>query len=120
MRNNRQFYRNVNWIRKGFQPRINTCKRKDGLIIDKEKEVPERWKEHFNELLNKDSITNETEEIPYGPRPQIEKLTRNEFDAAIIKLRTNRVPGEDDIASELITNSSKKYKDVIYELICCT
>jgi len=99
---------------------MNTCKKKDESIIDEEEEITERWKEHFNELLNKDSIMNETEEIPYGPQPQIEKPTRNEFHAAIIKLKTNRVPGEDDTTDELIKNSCKTYKDSIYELICCT
>jgi len=77
-------------------------------------------KEHFNELLNKGSIINETEQIPYGPQPEIEKPTRNAFNAAIIKLKTNRAPGEEDITSEVVKNSSKKYNDAIYKLICCT
>jgi len=55
--------------------------------------------------------------VPYGPQPQIEKPTRNEFDTAIARLKTNRAPGEDEITSKLIKNSSKKYKDAMFELI---
>jgi len=46
--NNRQLYKNVNWIRKGFQPRVNTYKRKDGSITYNGEEITEKWKEHFN------------------------------------------------------------------------
>jgi len=48
----RKFYRKVNIIRKGYKPRIVTCKDKMGNLVTGEREVLERWAEHFDELLN--------------------------------------------------------------------
>jgi len=48
----RKFYRKVNVIRKGYKPRIGTCKDKIGNLVTGEREVLQRWAEHFVELLN--------------------------------------------------------------------
>jgi len=48
----RKFYRKVNVIRKGYKPRIGTCKDKMGNLVMGERKVLQRWAEHFDELLN--------------------------------------------------------------------
>jgi len=46
-----KFYKAVNNMKRGFQPRKSGCKGKDGKIIGEEKKILERWTEHFVELL---------------------------------------------------------------------
>src|SRR5215475_5275428 len=48
----REFYRNINNLRKDFKPRIAICKSKNGDITTEKGDILNRWKEHFHELLN--------------------------------------------------------------------
>jgi hypothetical protein len=48
----RKFYQAVNAERRGFQPRVSICRQKNGDLICGEKGILDRWKEHFQELLN--------------------------------------------------------------------
>jgi hypothetical protein len=48
----RKFYKAVDQQKRRFQPRVTGYKSKDGRILGEEKEVLDRWTEHFEELLN--------------------------------------------------------------------
>ena len=48
----RKFYQKLNGSRKGFVPRAEMCRDKDGSILTDDREVTERWKQHFDEHLN--------------------------------------------------------------------
>jgi hypothetical protein len=39
----RKFYKAIDNLKKGFQPRINGCRNKDGEIIREEGKVLQRW-----------------------------------------------------------------------------
>jgi hypothetical protein len=53
-----KFYKSVN-MKRGFQPRMNGCKGKDGRMIGEEGKILERWIEHFTELLNEEEEDKE-------------------------------------------------------------
>jgi hypothetical protein len=48
----RQFYRDINRLRKDFKPRLTICKSKNGDIITEKDGILNRWKDYFHELLN--------------------------------------------------------------------
>lgn len=48
----RKFYQKLNASRTGFVPRAEMCRDKDGSILTDDREVTERWKQHFDEHLN--------------------------------------------------------------------
>ncbi|XP_038117301.1 uncharacterized protein LOC119769343 [Culex quinquefasciatus] len=48
----RKFYKKLNGSRQGFTPRVEMCRDKDGVILTDEREVIDRWKQHFDEHLN--------------------------------------------------------------------
>jgi hypothetical protein len=49
----RKFYKATDNIRKGYQPRQEACRDKDGKVCDKE-EIMNRRAEHFKDALNKE------------------------------------------------------------------
>ncbi|KAI5735643.1 hypothetical protein M8J77_020880 [Diaphorina citri] len=60
----RKFYAAINRMKKGFQPRINTCKDVNGEIITDNENILKRWTQHFKDLLNEEeteptSISND-------------------------------------------------------------
>jgi N-acetylneuraminic acid mutarotase len=54
-----KFFKTIDNLKKGLQPRSNGCRNKDGEIIREEGKVLQRWEEYFKELLN---IEKEEEE----------------------------------------------------------
>jgi hypothetical protein len=62
----RKFYKAVDKVKKGFQPKITNCKTKTWKVICEESKVLERWEKHFKELLNKEEVDEITEEEVRG------------------------------------------------------
>jgi hypothetical protein len=92
------FYRSVLQIKRGYQPKRKACEDKQGKIIEDETEVINRWAEHFEELLNKndvniDRVSENNKHLT--AQPWIEYPTIEEVQDAILKLKTNKAPGED-------------------------
>ncbi len=80
-----------------------TVKAKDGTILTAEEEVAERWKSHFEEVLNRPEpeVTAETEpghEIDIDIRPP----TIQEVKATIHSLKNNKAPGPDLITAKML------------------
>ena len=46
-----KFYKSVNIMERGFQPRMSGCKGRDGRMIGEEGKILERWIEYFTEML---------------------------------------------------------------------
>uniref|UniRef100_A0A0A9WMT6 Reverse transcriptase domain-containing protein n=2 Tax=Lygus hesperus TaxID=30085 RepID=A0A0A9WMT6_LYGHE len=113
----RNLYRNVRWFQKGFQPRADGCKDKDGRIIEDEGEVMERWSEHFRELLNKDTHSESPAEAFFGPQPQIDEPSLNEVQNAIKKLKNNKSSGSDGIVAEFLKNGGERLTESLHALI---
>jgi len=96
-------------IRKGYHPRQEACRDKDGKVLF-DKEVMNRWAEHFREALNKEcpscnnqgklDLTLKNEESDKGENS--ETPTYEETEESIKKLKNGRVPGEDNIIPEMI------------------
>ena len=132
----RKFYRKVNVIRKGYKPRIGTCKDKMGNLVMGERKVLQRWAEHFDELLNghgdeersKGDVKSEPEnmdkylvkEEENGTDKSLETTdvpTKEEVKAVVDKLKNNKAPGPDGIPSEILKEGYKCMEHRIYELI---
>ena len=100
----RQFYQGVKSIRTGYQARERMIKSKNGEIITGEMEVMERWKEHFEELLNpptENNLGNNDNRTIQGPEEEMPEISLEEVKRAIKHLRNNKSPGKDGIPSEI-------------------
>ena len=89
-------------MNKGFIPKLNACKDKNGRILGEENKIIERWTQHYQEKLNLQAEI-QTERIQYLTA-EIELKPPDILDTeiAIQKLKNNRTPGEDSITAELI------------------
>jgi hypothetical protein len=115
----KNMYHNIKNQTKNFKPRINICKDKNENLISDRDKIIERWKEHFNELLNKHhsiNTINETQEIHTAenliPEPSIEEVEK-----AVDKLKNNKSGGEDSITAELLKYGGKEIRNKLHLLI---
>jgi hypothetical protein len=51
----RKFYKAMDKIRKGYHPRQEACRDKDGNVLCDKADLMNRWAEHFEEVLNRAS-----------------------------------------------------------------
>lgn len=117
----RKFYKKLNKSRTGFMPRAEMCRDKDGGLLTDEREVIERWKQHFDEHLNgaeaeyQDDRGNDFIGVADGedePTP-----TEREVKDAINKLKNNKAAGKDGIGAELIKMGPGKLVASLHRLI---
>ena len=120
----RKFYQKLNASRKGFVPRAEMCRDKDGSILTDERVVIERWKQHYEEHLNGAESTGSESQGSGGddyvssaddgsqPAP-----TLREVKDAIQQLKTNKAAGKDGIGAELIKMGPEKLATCLHKLI---
>ena len=106
----RTFYKIMDNIRKGYHPRQEACRDKEGNVLFDKEEIMNRWAEHFKDTLSKEypscndhgkldleiniegSDEDENSEMP----------TYEEIEESIKRLKNGRAPGEDNITPEMI------------------
>ncbi|XP_054289925.1 uncharacterized protein LOC129005133 [Macrosteles quadrilineatus] len=94
--NARDFFKCVRHFRSGYTANAFGIKDKEGNILVQKQEVTNRWREHFEELLNGEEIDN-NEEIPiyHDVQPLVENPSIEEVEQALNSLKDNKSPGED-------------------------
>lgn len=117
-RNNevRRFYREVNASRKPFKPFLNACRDTDGNLLNVKQNILERWRNHFESMLN-DGVENRP---PQTIPPTTEDLEPPDFDEvqeAVEYLRNNKATGADGLPSELIKYSGEEVKKALHNII---
>ena len=120
MNESRKFYKAINAVKKGFHARTSVCKRKDGSLVCNKEGVLDRWKEHFNELLNSEvndnvSVSRRPYEVDDGKildTPSLEEVV-----CAVSGLKNNKAPGLDSLPAELFKTGSTELLAEIHQLI---
>ena len=105
----RMFWKEVGKTRVGEKRIEEKVKDKNGDLIVESEKVRERWKEHFDELLNVDD-GREAEVVAVGGRgdmPLLQELNdmpigRAEIEVAVKELSIGKAPGLDGIPPELV------------------
>ena len=112
----REMYRLVKQQTKPYQPRLKTCRNKEGEPLIIEREILERWKEYFNDLYLTES--NAIEESNYqSAEIQIRPIELEEVRAAIRKLKNCKASGEDEITAELFKYGGEVLTERIHALL---
>ena len=121
----RKFYKAMDNIRKGYHPRQEACRDKDGKVLIDKEEIMNSCLEHFMDVLNKEypscndqgksDLALNTEESDKGEISEMP--TCEEIEESISKLKNGRAQGEDNIP-EIIKYRGKQLVKKLHELIC--
>jgi hypothetical protein len=112
-------------IRKGYHPRQEACRDKDGKVLFDKEETINRWAEHFKDELNKEYPNcNDQGKLDLDLKIEgsdedenLEMPTYEEIEENNKKLKNGRAPGEDNIIPEMIKYGGKKLVKKLHELI---
>jgi hypothetical protein len=117
----RKFYQEVRVSKRGFQPRTSMCRKKNGELTCDTRGILNRWKEHFEELLNEgaEEYEENSSRKPYHSNDgkDIPVPLLSEVKDAISSLKNNKVPGDDNLAAELFKAGGDALAQKLYELI---
>ncbi|XP_037942599.1 importin subunit beta-like [Teleopsis dalmanni] len=97
---------------------INICKDKDGELLVEKECIIKRWQEHFQELFNIGSESNNLSLTDLATSTEQEpEPTLEEFTEAIKQVKNGKSPGEDSISAELIKHCGESAKIELFTLI---
>lgn len=117
----KNFYQEVKRHKKGPQQKIHFIKDKNGQIITNEEEIVERWKEHFEGMLNEEKCNKERQREHEMETSQMEEIipapTLEEIKNIIMKLKNGKSSGENGVNSELIKYGGEELMKKIHTLI---
>lgn len=115
----RKHYLGINKIKKGYQPRSQMIKDVDGKLLTNPNEVVKRWKEHFEQLLNRPEPPSQLldDEPIFGPEMEVPEPTIEEVTVAIKFLKNNKSPGSDNIPSEIWKHGGEALHHRMHNLI---
>ena len=89
------------------------------LLTDK-KDITERWKEHFKNLLDQQDTTDENATSQMFVRPTMDELSVNitmgELEKALKETRTGKAPGLDSIPSQVMKKGGLALKTQLVDL----
>ena len=102
---------------------VTPLRSKDGShLIKDEKGILDRWKEHFNDLLNRESIIDESfiDRIPQSDIKWVlnDKPSKDEVNKAIDQLKLGKAPGRDGITVEMLRYGGDATRESVWEIIC--
>ena len=92
-------------------------KSKDGKKILREpKEIQERWREHYSDLLNRltdvdESVLDEIQQFP------VRFFLDDPPDQAIAQINNVKSPGMDGLSAEVLKHGGDRLKLMVYEVI---
>ena len=100
----------------------NTLLAKDKTTtISEPNNLMERWCEYFVELLNVESITDDTilNQLPdYQQMSELDRVPiREEMTSAISKIKNGKAPGNDGIPAEIFKHGGEHLNDRLHQLI---
>jgi len=117
----KEIYDSVQKITGKSAPRVRTVREGNEIVLSDQDKVKERWKEHFCDLYNPKTSSDEKvlDECPMGGRSAEVPAgaMREEIEAATNRLKKNRSPGVDNISAEELQAAGQSGVDVMF-LLC--
>ena len=90
-----------------------------GQPLQKSEEKLERWKQHFEKVLNvqNEVEANVLEDLEDHSETDTSQLTREEVEQAVKKLQNGKAAGEDEIVAEMLKSGGEVMIDWLLEIL---
>jgi hypothetical protein len=112
----RDLYRGINGFKRGYQPRNNLVKDKNGDLLVDSHNILNRWKNYFSQSLNVHNVSDVRQIEVHTAEPLVPGPSCFEVEIAIAKLKKYKSPGSDEIPAELIQAGGKILLSAIHKL----
>jgi hypothetical protein len=108
-KNIRDLYRGINEFKKGYQPRITIIKDENGNLLADPNSVLSSRKNFFNQVLNVHAIHDIRQKDIHTAELLVPEPSLVEVETAIVKLKSYKYPGTDQIPVKFIKAGVKYY-----------
>jgi hypothetical protein len=105
-KNIRDLYRGINEFKKDYQPRTNLVKDEKGDLLADPHKIVNRWMDYFCQLLNVQRVGDIRQTEIQTAEPSM-----SEAEVAIGKLKRYKLPGADQIPSNILLSRLISYAD---------
>ena len=115
----KQLYDTTRKLARKFKQAERPIKAKNGVILTSEEDQMGRWRDHFEELLNRPAPSNPPD-IPLASEVidvNCEGQDREEIRKAISLLKIGKAPGPVEIPAEAIKADMETSIEMLYDLI---
>ncbi|KAK3527103.1 hypothetical protein QTP86_010822 [Hemibagrus guttatus] len=80
---------------------VRVIKDRDGRVLTSEESVQRRWKEYFEELMNKENEREKRVEGVNSVEQKVDKIRKDEVRKALKRMKSGKAVGPDDIPVEV-------------------
>lgn len=116
----KEIYDGVRRITGKRAQKVRVIKDNNGKVLTDQDQVKNRWREHFQELYNPQTVTDPSVlmEMPVGGRngDPTAGLTIEEVQAAIHRLKKHKVPGADNTTADEIQGAGNAGVELLLKL----
>jgi hypothetical protein len=106
----------INEFKRGYQSRNNIVKDENGDLLAESRNILNRWKNYFSQLLNVHNDSDVRQIEVYTSEPLVPGPCRLESEVAIAKLKRDNWPGSDEMPAELIQAGGELLLPAIHKL----
>jgi hypothetical protein len=117
LKNVRDLYQGINDFKKGYQPRTNMTKDKQGDLVVDSHSILARWRNYFSQVLNVHGVNHVRQAEIHTAELLVPEPSVSEIGLAIDKLKSHKSPGIDQIPAELIKAGGRTISCEIHKLI---
>jgi hypothetical protein len=110
-------YREINYFKKGYQPKSNLVKDKNGDLLADSQNILNRWKNFFSQLLNVYRTSDVRQIEIHTAELLVPDHSFFEIEIAIAKLKRFKSPGSDYIPAELIQAGGEILRSKVHKLV---
>jgi len=94
-------------FKKGYQPQNNIVKDEKDVLVTDPHSILARWRSHLSQLFNVHGINDVWQTEIRRREPLVPELSEFEFEMGIENLKRHKLPGIDEIPSELIKTGKR-------------
>jgi len=92
IKNIRDLYRGINYLKKGYQPRCNIVEDKKGDFVADSHSIVVRWRNYFSQLFNVHGVKDVGQAEIHTAEPLVPEPSASEVELAIDKLKSHKLP----------------------------